>query len=336
MIRNNFFIIFIFLLISNICSANQVARFKQAALSYLDQAESMGHSNIEGISLKAIRRATEEVIVVHEPYLTVGVGNRRCAMWQSAANNVQTLNSDIKVNFPAQIFINNHCTQLSDSVLGSIAVHEVLGAKFNCDFNYEITTRLSLPPIAPNAELLIWKENRIKIIAGGGSTGVGGGGDDDDLKFKLAGLKMLETLKDSNETLFGISVIMLREAIFQMRVAPAVDISSFMEFRARRSNYSEDLAVAFVHSHFYRSNNADLGLWALYAARLFVIYAPYDLGFVDKITDESVFTLQQLINLKKELVKKDALSVDAYSFETQMIRHCVYDSFEKYCHPFKP
>lgn len=161
-------------------------------------------------------------------------------------------------------------------------------------------------------------------VSRGGSTGVGGGGDDDDLRFKLEGLKTLESLSKSRETLFGIPVTMLKEALHQMQVSPASDVDKFMQFWSRDSERTgKEKATVVVQSHFYRSKDSDLGLWALYAARLFVMYSPYELGFVEKPEDEDAFTLQQLRNLRKKIVEGDPFSIAAYSFETSLIRKTI-------------
>lgn len=304
--------------ISNIGLSDETIRFRTAALNFIDKAEANGHSEIEGISLQEIRRAAQEILILHNPNVTVGVGNRRRAMWQAARERVRAIGSNATFNVPPQIFVNKRCANLSNTDLGIIATHEFIGAKFNRDLNYDITTRMALPVSNNNSNQIRWKMNRDQQSRTGGSTCVGGGGDEDDLKFKLAGLKTLQNLAQSRSTVFGIPVEMLRETIHQMQIGPASDIDTFMVFR--KGIQGSDQAKIFVQSYFYRGTDLDLGLWALYAARLLVIYSPYELGLVDRLEDENAFTKQQLLNLKNEILLKDSLSVEAYWFETNMIR----------------
>ena len=300
------FIFFCVLLTSSLGLADEAARFRNASLQFIEQAAANGHVEVEGISIAEIRKAAQEVRIQHMPSINMTTGNRKCAIWRSGSTD-----------FPAYITVNQPCTEIPDASLGAIATHEIVGAKFKRDLNYEMVTRMAKPKVPVNPNNLRWQANRQQQNTNGGSTGVGGGGDNDDVKFKLAGLDALETLAKSQATLFGIPVEMLQEALHQMHASPATDIANFMQFNARNTRHAN--AKIFVQSQFYRSNDPDLGLWALYAARMLVTYSPYELGFVDNPQDELDFTIQQMRNLKAQLLRDDALSKAAWAFEQKLI-----------------
>jgi hypothetical protein len=108
--------------------------------------------------------------------------------------------------------------------------------------------------------------------------GVGDGGDADDLRFKVQGLKYLEKYAQVGQV-YGIPIELLQLAIRSMKVSAAADIDLLMEFRG--TGYEEGRAIAYIKSAIYRDPTEDNGFLAINAARLFVTYAPEQLGLTD-------------------------------------------------------
>ncbi len=321
------FLFFMLLSAANLGVASDFAdRFRQSALSFIVKSEMKGLTQVEGLNLGELKKSVQEVEIVYDSRFTFRVGNRRCAMWQPRTENVNVVGASKRITVPPRIFLNETCTKLSVVEMEPLATHEILGAMFNIDRQYEITTQIlsasSHEPISP--EQLQWQSNRrinrSQHQGNGGSTGVGGGGDYDDLRFKIAGLQSLKLLAGSSDTLFGIPVKMLREAIFYMKVAPAADIDSIMEFHKMGSHFGREYAVLLIQSPYYRNNHSDLGLLALYAARLFVTYSPLELGFIEEPEQAEKFTVQQLKQLKGEILAQNRFAREAFAFETAHVR----------------
>ena len=286
-----------------------VERFRQSALNAITKAEKLGITEIDGIQLQDMKTAAQNTVIAHDSRLTIRFVNRRCAMWQPFTPNVHEIGTGKIVSISAHIFLNQECASIPEEELGGLALHEILGVNFQRDRNYEISTQiLSGKPVSNKNENIQWRNNRKKIFqfnTSGGSTGVGGGGDTADIRFKLEGVRVLNELANEKNEVFGIPKDVLYEALLHMSVSPASNVTSLMEFRAREL---EGNAIIYVKSIFYRSKTADnLGLWAVYAARLFVLYAPYDIGLVEDAHESLNFDINHLI-------KPDEITLKAINF----------------------
>lgn len=258
-----------------------IQRFRQAAIRAIENAEKSGLQEVQGISLKKIKQAAEKVRIEYNATIKVRQENRRCAYWNKEAHDVQVIGTNRRVSIPAKITLYDDCENLSDRDLEAIALHEILGVAFNTDFKYEISTQILSANFAPPPKnKLINRKSfdaRLKELKSGGSTGVGGGGDFHDLRFKLEGLKYLQS--QNTPKIFGIPTELLRIAIQEMKVRPAADIEKLVEFRGPGI---EGDAIAYIMSSLYRDQSAEgLGFLAVFTARLFIIHAPYEIGLVD-------------------------------------------------------
>lgn len=279
---------FLFFILSLLCASafaeeSLVTRFRQAAFSAVETAEQRGQAEVQGIALSDLKRVIRETPVVHYPNVNLKFGNRRCAVWYPEVQAIQ-IPSGKKVTNAAHIYLNKDCAELSFAELQALSLHEFLGVGFNADRDYSASTEIILGKSKVQPMLL----NKTKItetlknsFKSGGSTGVGGGGDNHDFRFKKLGLEYLREL--GLNRVFGVPTEMLELAIQKMKVSPARDIDQPMEFRA--AGIEGPQAVVYIHSDHYRgTNETTLQMMALIAARLFVLYAPEDLGFADSKT----------------------------------------------------
>jgi len=214
--------------------------------------------------------AARSALIVYDSSLQVRIGNRRCASWYPAE-----IIQGKKI--PAHIRLNDECASLAEEERPFIALHEILGVSKELDRNYEISSEIMantqiLTDKTAHKISIMRKENSGAKFASGGSTVVGGGGDFDDLLFKVAGFRYLQA-RTPGEDFYGIPVSLLKIAIKYMKVTPATDIST--DFELRRSQVEGDAANLYVRSSLYRSRDtAELGLLAIQAARLYILFAP--------------------------------------------------------------
>jgi len=276
--------------------ANSVAEeFRQAALLSIEEAQKLGFNNFGTVNFTDLKKFAENVPIGYNPNLTLRVENRRCAMWQNY--------SDTEIKVPPSIYLNGGCLNIPREDLKALALHEILGAGFGADTNYEITLQIKHRKSANtwllNSEQLkttIKNFNRNKHGQSGTSTGVGGGGDVDDFKFKHAGLKYLE--KIDTEKMWNIPKDLLRHTLFHMAVKPAADISHLIYMRG--TNVEENLnrkAVVYVHSRIYRNleDEALAGHIAVLAARMYLLYAADEMGLVnERVGETKVYTTSSI------------------------------------------
>lgn len=265
-------------------------KFRESAIQAFEEARARGVKEVDGISIDQFVEAAKRTKFVYDPRIAFTVGNRTCAYWREGAKGAIDIATGKRVDLPAQVRINKKCADYSGEDAKAIGVHEVAGVNFKKDLNYEEVMKvLGIDDGSIKGPML----NPTKILpidskkASGGSTVVGGGGDGDDIIFRRECHRVLDRVSSPGRRLFGIPYEFFKVAFRKMKVSPAADISTFVEFRGPDVEQGGE-PIAYVKSALYRSReHAHKGMLCLSAARLFILYSPESLGLTEQSSDNS-------------------------------------------------
>lgn len=240
-----------------------VKDFRQAAVEAIEDAEARGWAEVGGISLQEMKASAKTVNIIYSEQIAIRHGNRGCATWVNTKDRLFSTADGNTVNLAPHIRINKKCAALKSEEMKGVAVHEVLGVTLGKDINYEISSQI----ISGVKVDLDRDSDKPKT---GGATGVGGGGDYDDLKFKVSGLKALNS--QPGNTYFGLPKNLLAKALLKATIRPASDIDKIFLFRAKGVE-ALDKSITYVNNTIYRNFTEEAGVFPVYIARHWLLNA---------------------------------------------------------------